>query len=88
MSIRMNRREAAGETVVELHGWLSEGVLAELESLCASVTCPLRLDLANLAGADETGLIALRRLAAAGARLQGASPYIRLLLEPDPAPSE
>lgn len=84
----MNRRESTGEAVVELHGWLSEDALGELEKACGADPRRLRLDLSHLAGADEAGLKALRHRAAAGTRLEGVSPYIRLLLEPEPAPAD
>lgn len=77
----MNRRNAPEGVVIELHGWLSEDVLGEFETLCGPLEEPLVLDLSNLAGVGEAGLCALRRRVAAGARLQGPSPYIRLLLE-------
>jgi len=67
--------------VIELHGWLSEDVLGEFEALCGPLEEPLLLDLSNLAGVGEAGLCALRRRVAAGARIEGASPYILLLLE-------
>ena len=81
MTIRMNRREVPQAVVVELHGWLNQEVLGEFESLCATTDGPLRLDLTHLAGVDEAGLRALRSRRTAGARLEGASPYIKLLLE-------
>ena len=81
MTIRIERRETQDGVIVELHGWLREDVLGELESVCGSVTDPLRLDLSRLTGADEAGLRALRSRADAGARLEGVSPYIRLLLD-------
>jgi hypothetical protein len=87
MVIRMERRERQGEAIVELHGWLSEEILAEFEGLCGS-GAGLRLDLSHLAGADEAGLNALRRRVAAGARLEGISPYIRLLLDSNPDPNK
>jgi len=84
VTIRMNRRESTGVAVVELHGWLCEDALGEFDNVCGADPQGLRLDLSHLAGADEAGLNALRRRSADGARLEGASPYIRLLLEPGP----
>ena len=66
---------------VELHGWLRDDVVLEFESVCASIPGPLLLNLSHLTGADEAGLRALRSRVRAGARLEGVSPYIRLLLE-------
>ena len=85
MTIRINRRETAEGVVVELHGWLSPEVLGEFVSLCDSVGDPLRIDLSNLAGTDDAGLAVLQSCIAGGARIEGASPYIRLLLDSAPA---
>lgn len=41
----------------------------------------MRLDLSGLKSADPDGIEALRALAAEGAELTGASPYILRLLE-------
>jgi ABC-type transporter Mla MlaB component len=81
LTIRINRRDAADGVVIELHGWLSQEVLAEFGSACDSVGDPLRIDLSQLAGTDEAGLAALKGRIVAGARIEGASPYIRLLLD-------
>ena len=79
--IRINRRETAEGVVVELHGWLSREVLGDLVSLFDSVGAPLRMDLSQLAGTDDAGLAVLQRCIARGARVEGVSPYIRLLLD-------
>ena len=81
MTIRITRREVPQAVVVELHGWLTEEALGEFERLCAATEGPLRLDLTHLAGVDEAGLRALRSRRTAGVRLEGASPYVKLLLE-------
>jgi len=81
----MNRRHTAQLEIVELHGWLGEDALGEFENLCGSITGPLLLDLSNLVGVDEPALLALRRHAAAGVRLEGESTYIRMLLDSGPA---
>jgi len=80
VTIRINLRTAPEGFVVELHGRLEQDVLGEFEKLCGSGPGPLRLDLSQLTGADEAGLAALRRKAVAGSLLEGASPYVRLLL--------
>ena len=81
MTIRIERRETPDGVIVELHGWLREDVLGELESVCESLPGPLCLDLSCLKGADQAGLLALQVRAHAGARLQGMSPYIRVVLD-------
>jgi hypothetical protein len=81
LTIRIDCRETEEGVVIQLHGWLGAEALGELESICGSVAGPLRLDLSSLVGTDEAGLGALRRRVAAGARLEGASTYLRLLIE-------
>jgi ABC-type transporter Mla MlaB component len=84
VTIRINRFQTADGVVIELHGWLSQEVLAEFTSLCDSVGHPLRMDLSQLAGIDDAGLAALQSRIAGGARIEGATPYIRLLLDSAP----
>jgi hypothetical protein len=81
LTLRIERRETPDGVIVELHGWLREDVLGELESVCEAVAGPLRLDLSCLKGADQAGLLALQVRVHAGAHLEGMSPYIRLLLD-------
>jgi hypothetical protein len=76
----MDRRETPLGLTVELHGWLSQEVIGEFEKLCDSAPGPLCLGLSHLVGADEAGLHTLRARIAAGARIEGESPYIALLL--------
>jgi hypothetical protein len=83
LTIRIERRETERGVIVELHGWLREEALADFDAVCASVPSPLLLDIASLTGADEASQSALRLRIHAGARLEGASPYMRLLLETD-----
>jgi hypothetical protein len=79
--IRIERRETQDGVIVELHGWLREEALGEFEGVCQSVPGLLLLNLSRLAGADRAGLRALRSRVDAGARLEGVSPYVQLLLE-------
>jgi hypothetical protein len=85
MTLRINRRETADGVVIELHGWLNHEVVDEFMSVCDSVGEPLRMDLSQLAGTDGVGLAALKGRLVAGARIEDASPYIRLLLDSSPA---
>jgi hypothetical protein len=48
---------------------------------CCSAGTPVRLELSGLKSADPDGIEALGALAAEGAELTGASPYILRLLE-------
>ena len=70
----------AGGSVMELHGWLTGPEIEEFKAACASRPLPLRIDLEQLAGASADGILALKEQRVRGARLEGASPYIELLL--------
>jgi hypothetical protein len=79
--LRIDVEHAGGERLVALHGWLAGEEVGVFESSCATLDLPVRIDLTNLAGADDSGLAALHKQRERGARISGASPYIALRLE-------
>jgi hypothetical protein len=81
MTLRIVEENAALETVIALHGWLSAAEVVELERTTAAARRPPRIELGQLAGIDAEGARALRRQRARGALLTGATPYIALLIE-------
>jgi hypothetical protein len=81
MTLRIDIPAGDGPSTIVLHGWLSAAEVAEFERTVAEAGLPLRVDLAQLAGADEEGRRSLWRQKRRGACLTGASPYIGLLLE-------
>jgi hypothetical protein len=81
LTIRIERCETERGVTVELHGWLREEALGELDAVCGSVAGPLHLNLSRLVDADQASRRALRLRIRSGARIEGASPYIRLLLD-------
>jgi hypothetical protein len=88
MTLRMVvQATKAEEGVLALHGWLAGPEVEEFERVAAGLPLPLRIDLAQLVGADPSGVTALHAQRGRGARLANASPYISLLLksgdEPD-----
>jgi len=84
MAVRITSYREEHRFVVSVHGTLDQCasalLRAEIEQASAS---PLVLDLSGLLKFDEAGLALLRVLAAGGARLEGASPYVKLRLAPD-----
>jgi len=80
VTLRMALGEESGVQVIRLADWLEGEAVPELERVVSGCAEPLRLELAELRSADPAGLRVLRALRARGARLVGASPYIRLLL--------
>jgi hypothetical protein len=80
MPVRLIVNTAQDLTVIRVDGRLAGDGVGELERTCSTARRPLVLDLAYLTTADDTGIVALRRLAVQGAHLVGASPYVTLLL--------
>jgi hypothetical protein len=69
------------EAVVALHGWLTEPVVDELANVVSRKRPGVSIDLSHLVGADQAGLVALRRLRdEAGVSLTGSTPLFELLL--------
>jgi len=81
MTLRMVVQPEKGAALLALHGWLSGPEVSEFERVATGAPLPLRIDLSNLAGADQKGLVALRAQRERGASLVNASPYISILME-------
>jgi hypothetical protein len=70
------------DAVVALHGWLTEPVVDELANAVARKGLVVRIELSHLVGADQAGLVALRRLREeVGVTLTGGSPCFELVLD-------
>jgi anti-anti-sigma factor len=86
MAVRITSRHEEHRFVVSVHGTLDQSASALLRAeVDQALASPLVLDLSGLVTFDDTGLALLRVLAAGGARLEGASPYVKLRLAPDAA---
>jgi anti-anti-sigma regulatory factor len=84
MAVRITSRSQTHRFVVCVHGTLDQPASALLRAeIEQAPEAPLVIDLSQLVTFDEAGLTLLRALAAAGARLEGASPYVKLRLAPD-----
>jgi hypothetical protein len=80
MTLRIFLETQPDGGVVALHGWLGATEVGEVEKAVAELGPSSRVDLAHLTGIDAEGLQALRRLEENGTPLEGASPYMALLL--------
>ena len=78
---RISSSTSGDEVLIRVEGALDGEGAAALRRECRSAGTPVRLDLSGLKSADPDGIEALRALAAEGAKLTGASPYILRLLE-------
>ena len=83
MDLRITTAPSGVATLVTIAGRLAGESTAELGRVVGEIDGDIRLDLAELRAAEGDGLALLRRLLAKGARLERASPYIRLVLELD-----
>ena len=80
MGVHVSRIAHGSRPVIRIDGKLVREDLTELTSLCRAVTGPLILDLSNLLWADSHGIRALVERERDGARLQGVSPLLVLLI--------
>jgi hypothetical protein len=84
VNLELSKRE--DETVLAISGRLLGSDLAELQRMRPAISGPVMLSFRDLLSADEENLRELRDWIAHGARTQGASPYLQLLLEQKPSP--
>ncbi len=85
MRLRITKTTAGTVTTLKVDGELTREGVSVLEKACESLDGPVDLDLAQLTKADEEGVRALKSLLDGGARLVGASLYIKLLLTKEEA---
>ncbi len=81
MSFRITTSISDGEITISLEGRLTAEGVADLRKEFQQAKVPVRIDLSGLISAGPEGIRELRELAAKGAELSGASPYIRQLLD-------
>ena len=86
--IRIELTKPKIETAVTISGRLVATDLGELKRARQSVSGDVLLDLNELLSADAESILELRDWIEHGARTQGASPYLQLLLEPEPSPDK
>ena len=81
MTVRIETSAGEKKPTVSVAGRLEGLGVGELVRTCRSIEGELVLDLSGLRSADAEGIEAIQKLVQGGARLRGASPFIRLLLE-------
>jgi hypothetical protein len=80
MTVRIETSAGEKKPTVSVAGRLEGLGVGELVRTCRSIEGELVLDLSGLRSADDEGIDAIQKLVLEGVRLQGASPFIRLLL--------
>ena len=81
MNLRIDHIHADQQNVIHIAGHLCGRAVAQLKAACKSIEGPLVVDLSSLLYADDEGIVAIRAIIDKGATIQGASPFIELLLE-------
>jgi hypothetical protein len=81
MSVRITRRTEGERTILQVAGRLHSPGVALLQEENRSVEESLLLDLSQLISANTVGIKELRELVSRGAELEGASPFVQLLLD-------
>jgi hypothetical protein len=83
--LRVTTSDEVEGSVVYLAGRVSGGDVRQLALLGNGGAARLLLDLSQVLSADDAGVATLRNLRHQGAVLRAASPYLRLLLDPEEA---
>jgi len=80
MSIRIDIESEGPDVVLNVAGRLTAPELVELRSVCKQMEGRFVLDLSKLQFTDDAGAEVIRTLQDGGARVRGASPFIKLLI--------
>ena len=86
--LRITAKPDGQTTVLKLEGQLIGPWVGELEQACAELQNsgrPARLDLSDLDYADQAGSNLLANLAAGFAEISNCSPFLRALIQSQPA---
>ncbi len=84
MDIRIDFNSNGSETVVRIAGRLTGAAVTQLKKACEPIEGSLVIDLSNLLFADDEGIKAIRAIVDRGTQVQGASPFVQLLLDKTP----
>jgi hypothetical protein len=87
MAFRLTAKESHDLTTIRLAGRVGDDAITPLLDACGRARRPIVVDLSQVTGASEAGVLLLRRLTGEGVHLLGASQYVTLLLAADRAPS-
>ena len=88
MAFRLTVSKGSDLTTVRIAGRLGDDAVTPLQDACGGARRPIVVDLSEVTGASEAGVMLLHRLTRDGIHLLGASRYITLLLaaeKPSPA---
>ena len=81
MNIRIDLISGKSETVVRIAGRLAGAAVKQLKKASDSIEGSHVIDLSNLLFGDEEGIKAIRAIVESGTQIQGASPFVQLLLD-------
>ena len=81
MDLGIDHIHSGQKNVVHVVGHLSGPAVPQLKAACNAIKGPFVVDLSSLMYADDDGIGAIRTIIEEGASIQGASPFVELLLE-------
>jgi hypothetical protein len=87
MAFRLTVEQRADLKTVRLAGRLGDDAVTPVNEACERSGQPIVLDLSEVTGASDAGVVLLHRLTREGVHLLGASQYMTLLLNAEKPPA-
>lgn len=81
MGIRIDYNPYGAKPVVRVAGRLTSGAVDQLKKACRPIKASFVIDLSDLVYADDEGISAIREIVDKGVLVQGASPFVKLLID-------
>jgi hypothetical protein len=85
MTIRIDYIPYGAKPIVRVAGRLTSTEAAQLKIACRPIASSFVMDLSDLVYADEEGINAIREIVHQGVQIQGASPFVKLLIDMRPS---
>ena len=81
MSIRIDYIPHGAKPIVRVAGRLTSMEISELKKVCRTIEPSFVIDLSDLVYADDEGISAISEIIDKGVQVQGASPFVKLLID-------
>lgn len=81
MSIRIDYIPHGAKPIVRVAGRLTSTGISELKKVCRTIEPSFAIDLSDLVYADNEGIRAISEIIDKGGQVQGASPFVKLLID-------
>ncbi len=81
MGIRIDYIPYGAKPVVRVAGRLTSSAAEQLKKACRPIKASFIIDLSDLVYADDEGISAISEIVDRGVQVQGASPFVKLLMD-------